>query len=96
MIYGALDAADSLIVEDNHLSAHSNRSAGQWQQRHIHVLLPEVADQVDTMEDHQWLQARFYLEIHRIGPSLRTACRLAYEHRIHHVLNVRFDSGFQI
>ena len=45
----ALDPADCLVVEHDHLAAHGDGAAGERQQRHVHIVLPQVAYEVDLV-----------------------------------------------
>lgn len=68
MVHSTLDATDGLVVEDSHLSAHSDRVACQRQQSHVDVLLPEVAYQVDRTKHTEQLEVGFNLGIRCIRP----------------------------
>ena len=51
----AFNAADGLVVEDNHFSSDSNRSASQREESNVHILLPEMADQIYAAKYGEWL-----------------------------------------
>ena len=61
LIRTSLNPADSLIVEHNHLAAYSDGAAGEGKQRHSHIALPQMTDEIDFSQDCQWLHAWFYL-----------------------------------
>ena len=63
LVRTAFDSADSLIVEHDHLTTHGHRAARERQERHIHVVLPEVAYQIHFVQHGQRLQRRLRLRI---------------------------------
>ena len=59
LIRAAFDPGHGLVVEDNHLTSYRDGTAGERQQSHRHVALPEVTDEVDFTEDCERLHAWF-------------------------------------
>jgi hypothetical protein len=49
-IRSALDLADSLVIEYDHLAAHHNGTSSQREQRNVDIPLPKMADEVNRME----------------------------------------------
>ena len=43
-IHGAFDTADRLVVEDDHLTADSDRGTREGQEGNVDILLPKVAN----------------------------------------------------
>lgn len=73
VICSTFDPTDSLVVKHGHLSSNGDRAAGQWENGHVDVLLPQVADQIGLGEQIEHLQAGFGFAVSRFELRLSTA-----------------------
>ena len=59
LVRGALDPANSLVVEHDHFTANGDGAARKRKQRHCDVALPQVTDQVNLPQNRKRLHAWF-------------------------------------
>ena len=84
-VRGSFNPTDRLIVEYNHVPPHGDSGTCQRKNRICHVLLPEMADEVNRTQDLQGLQRGLILQVgvreHSRGPSDGMDCQPTKEEK---------------
>jgi hypothetical protein len=63
LVRSAFDPADILAIEYRHFASNGHRTVGKREESNVHVLLPEMADEVSGVQNRERADQGFHFAV---------------------------------